>query len=144
MEDIYLVLSPLDGYDRMICRGNNIFNVRYFDVDDWIQLLPLFVENDICEDVYCISKSLHDLKVLGYKFEWETITEIIKNEKFDVKRGVPFLLYILDDMEGIEIKEINNHEKIYINPLTKENIRMTNFPIDPKLYFNDVEIKGEN
>lgn len=144
MEDIYLVLSPLDGYDRMICKGNNIFNVKYFDVDDWIQLLPLFVENNICEEVYCISKSLHDLKVLGYKFEWETITEIIRTEKFEVERVVPFLLYILDDMEGIEIKEINKKEKIYKNPQTNESIKITNFPTYPKLYFNDVEIKGEN
>ena len=144
MEDIYLVLSPLDGYDRMICKGNNIFNVKYFDVDDWIQLLPLFVENVISEDTFCISKSLYDLKILGYKFKWETITEIVRNERFDLKRGIPFLQYILSDMEGIEIKELNDIETIYKNSQTNESIKITNFPIDPKLYFNDVEIKGEN
>lgn len=144
MEDIYLVFSPLDGYDRMICKDSNIFNVRKFDVDTWIELLPIFIENDICEDIYCINKSLYDLLEVGYKFKWETIIEMIKNEDFDVKRGVPFLLTVLDEMEGIEIKEINNHEKIYINPQTNESIKMTGFPFDSKLYFNDVEIKGIN
>lgn len=144
MEDIFLVLNPFDNYDRMLCKGENIYNVRDFTVDNWIQLLPLFVENVIDEDTYCISKSLYDLKVLGYKFKWETITEIVRNEQFDLKRGIPFLQYILSDVEGIEIKEIDDIEKIYINPLTKESIKIINFPIDPELYFNDVEIKGKN
>lgn len=135
MEDIYLVLSPLDGYDRMICKGNNIFNVKYFDVDDWIQLLPLFVENVISEDTFCISKSLYDLKILGYKFKWETITEIVRNERFDLKRGIPFLQYILSDMEGIESITDVKHDIciVFINPKTNEKIEFIDFPIDKEI-----------
>lgn len=144
MEDIYLVFSAIDGYSTMICKGNDIFNVRKFNVDTWIELLPIFVENEFCEDIYSASQSLYDLLEVGYKFKWETIIEMIKDGDFDVKRGVPFLLTVLDEMEGIEIKEISKYDKIYINPQTNERIKMKGYPSASKLYLNDVEIKGIN
>ena len=103
-----------------------------------------FVENEFCEDIYSASQSLYDLLEVGYKFKWETIIEMIKDGDFDVKRGVPFLLTVLDEMEGIEIKEISKYDKIYINPQTNERIKMKGYPSASKLYLNDVEIKGIN
>lgn len=144
MDDIILLTTPDSDEPTVYSKEEiSITNLNSLDIDDWMEYLVCFVSNDFTHQC-TVNSNYYRLKELGYKFTWEFVTKVIQHKRFDMYLYLNLISEILNDMEGIEIKVENKIEKVFINPQTKENIRIIYFAVDSELYFNDVEIKGEN
>ena len=146
MDDIILLRTPNSEEPTVYSKEEiDIINLNSLSIDDWIEALICFVSNDSTHH-YSVNSNYYKLKELEYKFTWEFVTKVIQHKKFPSHKNEYFYLIseILNDMEGIEMKEINKYDRLYINSQTKENIRLINFYVDFEVYFNDVEIRDRN
>lgn len=144
MDDIILLKTDdSENYTLYSKDEISIINLNSMSIDDWVECLICFVSNDFTHH-YSVNSNFYKLKELGYKFTWEFVTKVIQHERFLKDEYFYLISEILHDMEGLEVKIVDDIEKVFINPQTKESITLINFPINPELYFDDVEIKGEN